>query len=267
MRIHQPFFYERVNLLNAAERQAALKNMKDMQPHLFTENAVDVEISEEGLNALQEWERESESDEFDFDKLPPIETNELEFEHYMTLMHMSSLTLGEGGNYDVLDVMDSIMETYETLYNQLIEEHKYGDRQVSYAISGDRALTLEEDLAGLEKAFERRLDDLSGYITCRQTDKAFANPDYEWFFRRRNSTLNLQSTPRKSRATKKDDYNYLDRDYIDTAVSMMKLARENFLVLLDSKNYQKGDGKHIISDIINENDDFMAKTNKLFSKC
>ncbi|MCI9014522.1 MAG: hypothetical protein HFI59_11325 [Lachnospiraceae bacterium] len=57
----------------------------------------------------------------------------------------------------------------------------------------------------------------------------------------------------------------MDEDYIDTAVAMMNLARENFLVLLDSKDYQKGDGRYIISDIINKNDDFMAKTHKLFS--
>ena len=66
---------------------------------------------------------------------------------------MSGLILEEKGNYNVVDVMNSIMETYETLYNQIVEEHKYGDRQVSYDVSGDRSLTLEEDLAGLFKFF------------------------------------------------------------------------------------------------------------------
>ena len=231
------------------------------------EQSVNLSISEEGLRALRERvnELKPESDDIDFDKLHPVETNEVEFEHYMSMMHLSSLTLGEGGNYDVVDVMNSIMETYETLYNQIVEEHKYGDRQVSYYISGDRSLTLEEDLAGLEKAFERRLDDLEGYITCQQTNKAFANPDYEWYFRRINNTIDFQSTQRKSKAAKHDDYNYMDDEYIETAVAMMKLARENFLTLFDSKNYKKGDGKSIISDIMNKNDDFMAKTQKLFS--
>ena len=41
---------------------------------------------------------------------------------------------------------------------------------------------------------------------------------------------------------------------------------ENFLALLGSKNYQKGDGRRIISDMINKNADFMADTKKLFSK-
>ena len=183
----------------------------------------------------------------------------------MTMMQMSGLILEEKGNYNVVDVMNSIMETYETLYNQIVEEHKYGDRQVSYDVSGDRSLTLEEDLAGLDKAFEMRMQNLKGYIACQQTNKAFAHPDYDYWFMRKTGILSLQSAQSKRKAIKKDDYNYMDEDYIDTAVAMMNLARENFLVLLDSKDYQKGDGRYIISDIINKNDDFMAKTHKLFS--
>ncbi|MBD5452956.1 MAG: hypothetical protein HDR30_01335 [Lachnospiraceae bacterium] len=231
------------------------------------EQSVNLSISDEGLRALREREKEyePESDDIDFGKLHPVETNEIEFDYYMKMMHLSSLTLGEGGNYDVKDVMNSIMETYETLYNEIVDAHKYGDRLISYEIMGDKMLTLEEDLEKLDKAFERRLGDLEGYITCQQTNKAFANPDYEWYFRRINNTIDFQSTQRKSKAAKHDDYNYLDDEYIDTAVAMMKLARENFLTLFDSKNYQKGDGRFIISDMINKNDDFMTKTKKLFS--
>ena len=58
----------------------------------------------------------------------------------------------------------------------------------------------------------------------------------------------------------------MDDEYIDTAVAMMKLARENFLALFDSKNYKKGAANGIISDIMNKNADFMEKTHKLFSK-
>ena len=104
-----------------------------------------------------------------------------------------------------------------------------------------------------------------GYIACQQTNKAFAHPDYDYWFMRKTGMLSLQSAQSKRKAAKKDDYNYMDEDYIDTAVAMMNLARENFLVLLDSKDYQKGDGRYIISYIINKNDDFMAKTHKLFS--
>ena len=64
--------------------------------------------------------------------MKPVETNEVEFEHYMTMMQMSGLILEEKGNYNVVDVMNSIMETYETLYNQIVEEHKYGDRPMMF---------------------------------------------------------------------------------------------------------------------------------------
>lgn len=267
MKIQQTSCYQSIDLLNAAERHTVLKSMKDVQKHLLMTDAIDVEISEEGFKALREKvkEFEPELDYIDFDKVKPVETNEVEFEHYMTMMQMSGLILEEKGNYNVVDVMNTIMETYETLYNQIVEEHKYGDRQVSYDVSGDRSLTLEEDLAGLDKAFEMRMQNLKGYIACQQTNKAFAHPDYDYWFMRKNGILSLQSAQSKRKAIKKDDYNYMDEDYIDTAVAMMNLARENFLVLLDSKDYQKGDGRYIISDIINKNDDFIAKTHKLFS--
>ena len=67
-----------------------------------------------------------------------------------------------------------------------------------------------------------------------------------YWFMRKTGMLSLQSAQSKRKAAKKDDYNYMDEDYIDTAVAMMNLARENFLVLLDSKDYQKGDGRYII---------------------
>lgn len=63
---------------------------------------------------------------------------------------ISSLTLKDG-NYNVEDVMKSIMDTYETRYNEIVKEHENGDREVSYELTGKRSLTLDEDLAGLTK--------------------------------------------------------------------------------------------------------------------
>ena len=158
------------------------------------------------------------------------------------------------------------METYETLYNEIVDAHKDGDRLVSYEIMGDKILTLEEDLEKLDIAFKRRLGDLEGYITCRQTMGG------AWLARR-NSRPTPQSQQSQenqqnpqSRVKRYDGYNYSEKEYKDVAVSMMKLARENFLVLFDSKSYQKGDGRRIISDMINENAEFMEDTKKLFSK-
>lgn len=69
-------------------------------------------------------------------------------EHYTAMRNISSLTLKDG-NDDVEDVMKFMMESYETLYNQIVKEHKNGDRLVSYELTGKRTLTLEEDLAGI----------------------------------------------------------------------------------------------------------------------
>ena len=74
------------------------------------------------------------------------------------------------GNYNVEDVMKSIMDTYEARYNEIVKEHENGDREVSYELTGKRSLTLDEDLAGLDEAFKMRLANLEGYIACQQTE-------------------------------------------------------------------------------------------------
>lgn len=95
------------------------------------------------------------------------------------MREISSQTLKDG-NYNVEDVMKSIIDTYETRYSEIIKEHENGDREVSYELTGKRSLTLDEDLAGLDEAFKMRLANLEGYITCQQTNRAFANPDSSW---------------------------------------------------------------------------------------
>ncbi len=249
MKIQQqpPSFYERINrinLLDTAESQTTLKNMNDEQKHLFMTDAVNVKISDEGLDALRERvnELQPEIDYDDFGEAHPVETNEIEFGYYMAMRQMMGLTLEKRENYDAEDVMKSIMEAYETLYNQIVEEHKYGDRQVSCKIMGDVTLTLEEDLAKLDEAFERNVGDIEGLVTRTQTRSI------TWL-EHRSSIQTIQS----------------GKEYCDMAFSMMRLARENFLALCDDKNNQKGAAKGIISDIINENDVFMEMTKELFS--
>lgn len=61
----------------------------------------------------------------------------------MVMKELSGKTLKDG-NYDVEDVMKSIMEAYGTMYNDIVEEHKDGDRQISYDLTGRRVLSLEE---------------------------------------------------------------------------------------------------------------------------
>ena len=51
------------------------------------------------------------------------------------MQDISSLTLKDG-NYNVEDVMKSIMDTYETRYNEIVKEHENGDREVPTNLRG-----------------------------------------------------------------------------------------------------------------------------------
>lgn len=241
MRIQQTSFYERFNLLDTEEKQTVLKNMQAVQKHPVMTEAIEVEISDEGFKALRKRVNELQPamDYTDPREMPRVETNEVEFDYYMTMRQKSA----QEGYNNTEEAMESIMESYEILYNQIVDAHKYGDRLVSYEIMGDKTLTLEEDLAELDKAFERSLGDLQGFIVCTQTSSIL------WL----------------DRKNRNEGYHYSEKEYADVAVTMMKLARKNFLTSFDSKNYQKGDGKWIVSDIIHKDTGFMADTKKLFS--
>lgn len=135
-----------------------------------TQQPVNFFISDEGRNMLREMvnQFEPDSDYVNARELTIQNTNEVAWEHYTAMRGISSQTLKDG-NYNVEDVMKSIMDTYEVRYNEIVKEHENGDRDVSYELTGKRSLTLKEDLAGLDEAFKMRLANLEGYITCQQT--------------------------------------------------------------------------------------------------
>lgn len=244
-------------LLDAAETRTVPQNMKDAQEHLSETKAVDVTISDEGMDALREKLSgfEVESDDIMVSMISLQNTNEVAWEHYTAMREISSMSL-KNGNYDVEDLMKSIMDAYETVYNQIIKDHEEnGDRQASYKLTGKVSVTLEDDLAGLDEAFKWRLANLQGYITGQQTNKAFGHP------------IIMGDSGRKSPVTfeKTDLDYYLDKDYQDTAISIMEKAREEFLAFRQNANYKKGSAKGMLTDIINDNVNFVAKTRKLFS--
>lgn len=146
---------------------------------------VNISISDEGRNMLREMvsQFEPKSDCANVRELTIQNTNEVAWEHYTAMRDISSLTLKDR-NYNVKDVIKSIMDTYETRYNETIKQHENGNRKVSYELTGKKSLTLDEDLAGLDEAFKMRLANLAGYITCQQTNKTFENPDSSWYFHR-----------------------------------------------------------------------------------
>lgn len=218
---------------------ASQKN--NVQKYSGNKSSASVEISEEGRNILRE--------------LTIQNTNEVAWEHYIAMRSISSQTL-KGGNYNAEDVMKSIMDTYEARYNEIVKKHEKGDREVSYELTGKRSLTLEEDLAGLDEAFKMRLANLAGYITCQQTNKAFENPDSSWYFHR-NESQNEEKT--------QDKASLFDTEYRDYALSIMEQAKEKFLTAFQSFGYKKGVAIGILSDILDENTNFTAYTQKLFS--
>ncbi len=217
----------------ATVREAISKTVKQSE---------NLSISDEGRNMLREMASkfEPDSDYTNVRELTIQNTNEVAWEHYTAMRDISSLTLKDG-NYNVEDVMKSIMDTYETRYNEIVKEHENGKREVSYELTGKSSLTLDEDLAGLDEAFKMRLANLEGYITCQQTNKAFENPDSSWYFRR-NSPQNEVKTQGKAQM--------FDTQYQKTAVSIMEQAKEKFLAAFESINYKQGTATSILSDIM-----------------
>ena len=221
-----------------------------------TQQPVNLSISDEGRNMLREMANkfEPDSDYVNARELTIQNTNEVAWEHYTAMRGISSQTLKDG-NYNVEDVMKSIMDTYEARYNEIVKEHENGDREVSYELTGKRSLTLEEDLAGLDAAFKMRLANLEGYITCQQTNKAFEKPDSSWFFNR--------SDP-QNEGKIQERIQLFDTEYRDSAVSIMEQTREKFLAAFKSFGYKKGTAIGIFADVLNEHTSFVADTQKLF---
>ena len=247
-------------------------NVKMEKPTCFDAPAAEVSFSKEGLSALREQQNQSGYMGYtESRKLAMAEgtrywiDNEIELEHYFNMREMSARTLKDG-NYDVKDLMASMIETYETMYHQVLEAHKDGDRQFISEITGTRPITLEDDLKALDTAFQWRLSNLEGYITCQQTNKQFENPgDISWYlekigWRKDKEKNSADTTPAKEK------YKYFDKDYIDTAISILEKAKEKLLKIYEETDCKKGMGKNIIWNMMNNDVLFMKKTQQLFSK-
>ena len=204
-----------------------------------------VEISNEGRRALREKLREVKPkvEEPIGYELTIQDTNEVEWEHYTSMREYSGLTLKDG-KYNLEDVMKSMMDAYETRYNYIVKEHENGERRISYDLTGENSLTLDEDLAGLDRAYNKRLANLAGYIVCQQTN------DGSKFFQTTNVKKNTAE----------------QKEYIDTAVSMMEKAQKRFLEMREEPKYTAGIAKSVIGDIMSSDKNFMETTQRLFAK-
>lgn len=258
-----------VNLFDVAEKNILPKKQTEDLSLLNKGQGVSVDISEEGIEALRNHTQEmSPTVEVTEERvMTAADTNEVEFEHYSKMMDLTGdiyekIRKEENREIDMNDIMKTMMDTYETLYNDILKAHENGDREVDYQITGKQSITLEQDLAGLDKAFNRRLSNLEGYITTQQTNKQFEGSarDTMEYIKRVKGLQTSESTERK-----KDDFNYFETDYQNTVKSIMEQARDSFLQQISSGTYKKGAGVNALLSIMQTNTSFMEGTQKLFS--
>lgn len=244
MKIFQTPSYDRFCLFEMERKSKDFRGMDDNVA--YKNKQIDnVEISNEGRRALREKLREVKPkvEEPIGYELTIQDTNEVEWEHYISMREYSGLTLKDG-KYNLEDVMKSMMDAYETRYNYIVKEHENGERQVSYNLTGENSLTLDEDLAGLDRAYNKRLANLAGYIVCQQTN------DGSKFFQTTNMKKNTAE----------------QKEYIDTAVSMMEKAQKRFLEMREEPKYTAGIAKSVIWDIMSNDKNFMETTQRLFAR-
>lgn len=244
MKIFQTPSYDRFCLFEMERKSKDFRGMDDNVA--YKNKQIDnVEISNEGRRALREKLREVKPkvEEPIGYELTIQDTNEVEWEHYISMREYSGLTLKDG-KYNLEDVMKSMMDAYETRYNYIVKEHENGERQVSYDLTGENSLTLDEDLAGLDRVYNKRLANLAGYIVCQQTN------DGSKFFQTTNVKKNTAE----------------QKEYIDTAVSMMEKAQKRFLEMREEPKYTAGIAKSVIWDIMSSDKNFMETTQRLFAK-
>lgn len=96
----------------------------------------------------------------------------------------------------------------------------------------------------LDRAYNKRLANLAGYIVCQQTN------DGSKFFQTTNVKKNTAE----------------QKEYIDTAVSMMEKAQKRFLEMREEPKYTAGIAKSVIGDIMSSDKNFMETTQRLFAK-
>ena len=117
MKIFQTPSYDRFCLFKM-ERKS--KDFRGMDGNVAYKNKQidNVEISNEGRRALREKLREVKPkvEEPIGYELTIQDTNEVEWEHYISMREYSGLTLKDG-KYNLEDVMKSMMDAYETRYN------------------------------------------------------------------------------------------------------------------------------------------------------
>ena len=230
--------------------------------------AATLEISDEAMMKIQSGEYRKEYNEEVIRRYNPFETNELEDELYFSMKRHSGEQLKDKDhNYDAPDLMKAMMDAYAWEYDRIIKDHENGDRRVNYDISGEWDITLDEELEKLDEAFQRRLDELDGFIGIKQlNEKVKLTPIDRQLLKRMYEKQGIPYTPRTHIAKTIDpkDRDCLEHSYNEFAVSMMKEAQRVFLERYRSgKNYKKM-ASSIVCGLMSGDSDFMRKTHALY---
>jgi hypothetical protein len=244
MKICTPSSYDKINLFDSDQRYSKKVNL-GLTNGDSPQVPVKVDISKEGIAAYKSYvQKNTVKDDTPLYEVTIDDTNELEMEHFFAMRaNRHTLLEDKKGQYSMEDVMKSIVSAYENRYNEIMKAHESGDRKVSYDLAGEASLTLEQDLDGLNRAYDREVSMIKGYIWCLKTSNG------DEFFAGIHSDEEEQNTNR----------------YIDTSQKILEKARERLFKLRTSPNYKTGASISILSEIMNSNSYFINETHNIMS--
>ena len=131
--------------------------------------AATLEISDEAMRKIQSGEYRKEYKEEVICRYNPFETNELEDDLYFSMRKRSGeLLKDKERKYNAKDLMKAMTDAYSQEFDRIMKDHENGDRRVSYDISGEWDITLDEELEKLDEAFKRRLKELDVFTGIKQ---------------------------------------------------------------------------------------------------
>lgn len=122
-------------------------------------SGVEITISDEGKRIIESGEYKTEAVYYeDEDPHGYRRTNDVQREHINAIRELSERVLIKGPNenrvYSIEEKLYAMAEAFETHYNNIMEQHKDGDRIAEYELlPGKQHITMEDDLKALDEAF------------------------------------------------------------------------------------------------------------------
>ncbi|MCI9338432.1 MAG: hypothetical protein HFH93_13020 [Lachnospiraceae bacterium] len=245
---------------NAASNQTQGDKSIELKKVFDNIPEAEVSISKEGMAAWEEAVTKRTGcfgtmtgiDE-NLKRITRAQTNEVSFEHLMefgSVMKEVEKTYGGDG---VDSFMKTIAGAYEIMYRRIVEQHKDGDREVDYELSGKGFLSLEEDLAGLDEAYDYWSQFVEADILMQQWRKGWSPAGV--------ISLDGEQGPQKDRKFMGEEYNAYRRE----AVDIMRRGKEDFLATFRALNGDKGIMAGIMNRLMSQSVGFWEKTRELWS--